>query len=141
MNESKETCAPENVVLTYTERWQRIDRRKAEDYVRKLQARIVKAQREGKYGKVKSLQWLLTHSFYGRYLAVVRVTANKGKNTAGVDRVKWSSDAAKAKAIDTLKRRVQEHCLRRFFGRRRFLCAVWRFRRRMEKNARWVSQQ
>ena len=105
MNESKETCAPENVVLTYTERWQRIDRRKAEDYVRKLQARIVKAQREGKYGKVKSLQWLLTHSFYGRYLAVVRVTANKGKNTAGVDRVKWSSDAAKAKAIDTLKRR------------------------------------
>ena len=99
MNESKETCAPENVVLTYTERWQRIDRRKAEDYVRKLQARIVKAQREGKYGKVKSLQWLLTHSFYGRYLAVVRVTANKGKNTAGVDRVKWSSDAAKAKAI------------------------------------------
>ena len=79
MNESKETCAPENVVLTYTERWQRIDRRKAEDYVRKLQARIVKAQREGKYGKVKSLQWLLTHSFYGRYLAVVRVTANKGK--------------------------------------------------------------
>ena len=92
MNESKETCAPENVVLTYTERWQRIDRRKAEDYVRKLQARIVKAQREGKYGKVKSLQWLLTHSFYGRYLAVVRVTANKGKNTAGVDRVKWSSD-------------------------------------------------
>ena len=46
MNESKETCAPENVVLTYTERWQRIDRRKAEDYVRKLQARIVKAQRK-----------------------------------------------------------------------------------------------
>lgn len=40
MNESKETCAPENVVLTYTERWQRIDRRKAEDYVRKLQANI-----------------------------------------------------------------------------------------------------
>jgi RNA-directed DNA polymerase len=105
MNESKETCAPENVVLNYAERWQRIDRRKAEDYVRKLQARIVKAQREGKYGKVKSLQWLLTHSFYGRYLAVVRVTTNKGKNTAGVDRVKWSSDAAKAKAIDTLKRR------------------------------------
>ena len=54
MNESKVTCAPENVVLTYTERWQRIDRCKAEDYVRKLQARIVKAQREGKYGKVKS---------------------------------------------------------------------------------------
>lgn len=105
MNESKETCAPENVVLTDAERWKSIDRRKAEDYVRKLQARIVKAQREGKHGKVKSLQWLLTHSFYGRYLAVVRVTTNKGKNTAGVDHVLWSTDAAKAKAINTLKRR------------------------------------
>lgn len=105
MNELKETCAPENVVLTDAERWKSIDRRKAEDYVRKLQARIVKAQREGKHGKVKSLQWLLTHSFYGRYLAVLRVTTNKGKNTAGVDRVKWSTDASKAKAIDTLKRR------------------------------------
>ncbi len=41
MNESKETCAPENVVLTDAERWKSIDRRKAEDYVRKLQARIV----------------------------------------------------------------------------------------------------
>ena len=31
MNESKETCAPENVVLTGAERWKSIDRRKAED--------------------------------------------------------------------------------------------------------------
>jgi RNA-directed DNA polymerase len=31
--------------------------------VRKLQARIVKAQQLGKYNKVKALQWLLTHSF------------------------------------------------------------------------------
>ena len=68
MNESKETCAPENVNLTYTERWKRVDRCKAEEYVRKLQARIVKAQREGRYNKVKALQWLLTHSFYGRYM-------------------------------------------------------------------------
>lgn len=105
MNESKETCAPENVNLTYTERWKRVDRCKAEEYVRKLQARIVKAQREGRYNKVKALQWLLTHSFYGRYMAVVRVTTNKGKNTAGVDGVKWSTPASKAKAIETLKRR------------------------------------
>lgn len=105
MNKSKEKCAPENIALSDTERWKSIDRHKAEEYVRKLQARIVKAQREGRNGKVKSLQWLLTHSFYGRYLAVVRVTTNKGKDTAGVDHVRWSSDAAKVKAIDTLKRR------------------------------------
>lgn len=105
MNEIKTSCAPENMAISDTERWRSIDRRKAEDYVRKLQARIVKAQREGKHGKVKSLQWMLTHSFYGRYLAVLRVTTNKGKDTAGVDHVRWSTDAAKVKAIDTLKRR------------------------------------
>lgn len=48
MNKSKEKCAPENMVLSDTERWKSIDRHKAEEYVRKLQARIVKAQREGK---------------------------------------------------------------------------------------------
>ena len=105
MNEMKISCAPENKANSYTESWRNIDRHKAEDYVRKLQARIVKAQRKGRDGKVKSLQWLLTHSFYGRYLAVVRVTTNKGKDTAGVDHVRWSTDAAKVKAIDTLKRR------------------------------------
>lgn len=105
MDKSKEKCAPENIVLSDTERWKSIDQHKAEEYVRKLQARIVKAQREGRHGKVKSLQWLLTHSFYGRYLAVVRVTTNKGKNTAGVDHVRWSSPTAKVKAINTLKRR------------------------------------
>lgn len=31
--------------------------------VRKLQARIVKARQTGRHGKVKSLQWLLTHSY------------------------------------------------------------------------------
>ena len=114
MNEKKKSCAPENMENPDTKRWRNIDRRKAEDCVRKLQARIVKAQREGKQGKVKSLQWLLTHSFYGRYMAVLRVTTNDGKDTAGVDHVRWTTDAAKAKAIDTLKRRgYQPQPLRR----------------------------
>jgi len=38
--------------------------------VRRLQARIVKATQEGKRGKVKALQRLLTHSFSGKALAV-----------------------------------------------------------------------
>lgn len=103
MNAKKLACAPEDIDIH--ELWSKIDWNKCERFVQKLQARIVKAQREGRNGKVKSLQWLLTHSFYGRYLAVVRVTTNKGKDTAGVDHVRWSSDAAKVKAIDTLKRR------------------------------------
>jgi hypothetical protein len=47
--------------------------------------RIAKAVREGRWGKVKSLQWLLTHSFAAKLLAVRRVTQNAGRKTAGVD--------------------------------------------------------
>ena len=75
------------------------------DYVRKLQARIVKAQKEGRHNKVKALQWMLTHSFYAKALAVKRVTSNKGKNTSGVDKQLWDSPKRKYKAIDELKRR------------------------------------
>ena len=48
---------------------------------RGLQTRIVKATQAGKHNKAKALQWLLTHSFSGKALAVKRVTENKGKNT------------------------------------------------------------
>jgi RNA-directed DNA polymerase len=53
----------------------------------RLQMRIAKATREGKYRKAASLLWILTHSYYPKWLAVKRVTTNKGKNTAGVDGV------------------------------------------------------
>ena len=79
MNEK--SCAPTCKV----EDWASIDWNKARAYVKKLQMRIVKAQQEGHYSKVKTLQWLLTHSFYAKALAVKRVTSNRGKNTAGVD--------------------------------------------------------
>ena len=59
-------CATSDVVSA----WNQINWKKAENYVKKLQKRIVKAHFEGRQGKVKSLQWLLTHSFYGRALAV-----------------------------------------------------------------------
>ena len=58
MNEK--SCAPTCKV----EDWASIDWNKARAYVKKLQMRIVKAQQEGHYSKVKTLQWLLTHSFY-----------------------------------------------------------------------------
>ena len=59
--------------------------RQAEENVRRFQARIVKAQAEGRMGKVRALQHLLTHSHSGRLLAVWRVTHNDGKKTPGVD--------------------------------------------------------
>src|ERR1700678_2024828 len=85
--------------------WEQIDWSQCELKVRRLQERIVKATQEGRHGKVKALQWLLTHSFYGRALAVKRVTHNQGKNTPGVDGEIWSTPASRYKAIDTLRRR------------------------------------
>ena len=99
MNEK--SCAP----TCRAEDWSSIDWNKARAYVKKLQMRIVKAQQEGHYSKVKTLQWLLTHSFYAKALAVKRVTSNRGKNTAGVDHELWLTPEAKFKAISKLKRR------------------------------------
>ncbi|MFJ4291305.1 group II intron reverse transcriptase/maturase [Cupriavidus sp. NPDC089707] len=73
--------------------------------VRRLQSRIVKATKEGRWGKVKALQWLLTHSFSGKAVAVRRVTENHGKKTPGVDGIIWSTPDDKRRAIDTLNRR------------------------------------
>ena len=94
-------CASSNKV----QGWETIDWAKARAYVKKLQMRIVKAQKEGHYSKVKSLQWLLTHSFYAKALAVKRVTSNRGKRTAGVDHELWLTPQAKFKAISKLNRR------------------------------------
>ena len=85
--------------------WEEIDWQKARAYVKKLQMRIVKAQQEGHYSKVKSLQWLLTHSFYAKALAVKRVTSNSGKRTSGVDHELWLTPQAKFIAISKLNRR------------------------------------
>ena len=83
--------------------WQAIDWRKANQNVRRLQARIVKAIQEGRWGKVKTLQRLLTRSFSAKALAVKRVTENQGKNTAGVDGQTWNTSLKKAAAINSLR--------------------------------------
>jgi RNA-directed DNA polymerase len=71
--------------------------------VRRLQARIVKATQEGRWGKVQALVYLLTHSFGGRALAVLRVTTNSGATTPGVDGTTWNTPEEKADAFDTLR--------------------------------------
>lgn len=83
--------------------WQAIDWQTVNQNVRRLQARIVKATQEGRWGKVKALQRLLTHSFSGKALAVRRVTENQGKNTPGVDGDIWDTPAKKATAIGSLQ--------------------------------------
>ncbi len=56
-----------------------------QEIVRRLQARIVKAQEAGKPNKVKVLQRMLAHSQSARILAVERVSENDGSKTPGVD--------------------------------------------------------
>ena len=100
MNVNKKTCATTDHEFA----WKSIDWKKCEAQVKKLQERIVKARKEGRHGKVKSLQWILTHSFCAKAIAVKRVTTNEGKKTAGVDKVLWSTDKIKYEAILSLKR-------------------------------------
>jgi RNA-directed DNA polymerase len=112
MNVEQSMCAASGPAS----QWEQIDWSQCEQKVSRLQARIVKATQEGRHGKVKALQWLLTHSFCGRALAVKRVTHNQGKNTPGVDGAIWSTPASRYKAIDTLRRRgYQPQPLRRVY--------------------------
>jgi len=85
--------------------WPSIDWKRVNRNVRRLQARIVKAVKEGRWGKVKALQWLLTHSFSGKALAVRRVTENRGKRTPGVDEEIWDTPKKKAQGIARLCQR------------------------------------
>src|SRR5439155_3856404 len=85
--------------------WHDIDWKSVSHHVRRLQARIVKTTKEKRWGKVKALQRLLTHSFSGKALAVRRVTENQGKKTPGVDKVLWDTPEKKAQAIHNLKPR------------------------------------
>ena len=109
MNTAKSVCAPS------CPDWQGINWSRVKRQVQRLQARIVKAAQDGRYGKVKALQWLLTHSFSGKALAVKRVTENRGKHTPGVDNIVWKTSKAKTNAIASLKRRGYKPLpLRRF---------------------------
>jgi hypothetical protein len=64
-------------------KWSSIDWKEAQREIRRLQVRIAKAVKENRWNKVKSLQHLLTHSFYAKLLAVKRVTSNLRGNRAG----------------------------------------------------------
>ena len=84
--------------------WHSINWKKAHRIVNRLQARIVKAKQEGNNGKVRALQWILTHSFSAKVLAIRLVTRNQGKKTSGVDGEVWNTPAKKASAVQQLKR-------------------------------------
>ncbi len=85
------------------QRWDQANWSRITAEVKRLQVRIAKAVLEGRWGKVKALQRLLTRSFSGKILAVKRVTENRGKRTPGVDGKIWSTSAAKWKGMKSLQ--------------------------------------
>jgi RNA-directed DNA polymerase len=96
--------------------WHTIDWYAVHCTVRRLQARRVKAVQAGRWGKVRALQHLLTHSFSGKALAVRRVTENDGKKTPGVDGIIWDTPEKKGCAIEELRQHgYQAQPLRRIY--------------------------
>ncbi len=85
--------------------WKSIDWKKVKAEVKRLQVRIAKAVREGWTKKARALQWVLSHSFFAKLLAVKMATSTKGAKTAGVDGVKWNTPAQKMRGALTMKRR------------------------------------
>ena len=82
--------------------WDALDWQAIAATVRRLQMRIVKAVKEGRWNKVKALQHLLIHSANAKLLAVRRVTENDGRNTPGVDKELWVTPRRKQSGARSL---------------------------------------
>ncbi len=91
--------------LTQPTAWQDINWPACYKTVERLQARIVKATQQKKWGKARALQWILTHSFSAKAIAVRRVSENRGRKTPGIDGKTWPTPKEKSQAITKLKRR------------------------------------
>lgn len=103
-------------VKQLTHQWDNLDWNQIESDINRLQTRIAKATANGNNNKVKRLQYLLTHSFSAKALAVRKVTTNRGKNTSGVDKKLWSTSASKMKAVLSLTdRKYRSKPLRRVY--------------------------
>jgi len=83
--------------------WNAINWQTAQSEVKRLQMRIAKAVKEQRYGKACALQWMLTHSYYAKVLAVKRVTGTSGAKTPGIDGVIWKTASQKLQAVSDLK--------------------------------------
>lgn len=85
--------------------WESMPWRTIARNVRRFQERITKAVKKRKFRTATALQWLLTHSYHAKLLAVKRVTSNKGKRTPGVDGITWKTTGRKLAAVNQLQRK------------------------------------
>lgn len=83
--------------------WNSIDWISCYSFVRILRQRIYRATKEGNLKLVRSLQRLMLRSYENRCEAVRRVTQeNRGKDTAGVDRVIVKTPEERGSLVDEL---------------------------------------
>ena len=96
--------------------WHQIDWCRVQRTVRAMQIRIAKACKNGNWRKVKALQRALTRSTSAKFLAVRRVTENRGNKTVGIDGKRWTTPQSKWNAAHDLERRgYRASPLRRVF--------------------------
>src|SRR5260370_37520408 len=79
--------------------WYAIDWQAIHRNVRRLQVRIVQATKESRWGRVRAIQHLLTHSYSGKVLAVRRVTENNGNKNPVVDQEILDSPEKKTQSV------------------------------------------
>src|SRR5665647_996835 len=109
LNVSHSTISYQDKKLADTllcQKWKTINWHQVEKSVNKLQTRITKAVVQNKWNLVKRLQYLLTHSYLAKLLAVRRVTQNKGKRTPGIDGERWLTPNSKTKAVLSLTGKI-----------------------------------
>lgn len=84
--------------------WKEINWKTVEFQVFKLQKRIYRASLRGDKKLVRKLQHMMVSSYYGKLLAIRKVTQeNKGKKTAGVDGIKSLKPKERLELVKNLK--------------------------------------
>ena len=90
-------------VIERTTEWHEVDWQRAYHNVRNLRRRIFKATESKDWRKVRNLQRLMLRSYSNVLLAVRKATQdNKGKKTAGVDKVLVKTPRKRGQMVDDL---------------------------------------
>ena len=90
-------------VTTKTTEWHEVNWQNAYDNVRNLRRRIFKATESKDWRKVRNLQKLMLRSYSNVLLAVRKTTQdNKGRKTAGVDKVLVKTPRKRGQMVDDL---------------------------------------
>jgi RNA-directed DNA polymerase len=96
--------------------WKHLPWKKIQVKMFKLQRRIYRASQQGNVKLVHRLQRLLIKSWYGRLLAVRRVSQdNQGKRTAGIDGIKTLTPCQRLQLAQALSQLPCPHPLRRIW--------------------------